>query len=66
MDVKKLREYACKAGARRDRDIAEALGISPENLSRKINGRLNFTKGDIDTARAKFRIPAKEIGIIFF
>lgn len=46
--------------------FAEALHISENSLSRKLNGKTQFKQNDITKWCALLKIPVKEAGIYFF
>lgn len=46
--------------------FADALGISPQYLSAKLNGSIDITKSDIEEWSRLLSIPMSEVGIYFF
>ena len=46
--------------------FAEAMGLNNTTLSLKINGKSEWTNGEIGTACVLLKIPIKEIPIYFF
>lgn len=49
-------------------DLAEALGISRQTFSAKLNGRngAEFTQNEIAIIKKRYKLTAKEIDSIFF
>lgn len=46
--------------------LAEALGISANTLSKKINNKAEFTQSEIDKIKKKYDLTPAEIDSIFF
>ncbi len=46
--------------------LADAIGISKCTLNAKLNGKYNFTAGEMDSICRELDIPNTEIGIYFF
>lgn len=47
-------------------NIARYLGINPATLTRKMNGKSDFTRNEIEMLRRKLSLNANEIQAIFF
>lgn len=47
-------------------DMAKALEINATTLYRKLNGRSDFTRSEIQTLRTLLKLDAKEVEDIFF
>ena len=47
-------------------NFAKALGISQNSLSRKLNGKIQFSSNDIRIWCDLLKIPLEESGIYFF
>lgn len=60
-----FRRLCAKAGFRKDYQIAKALGISPETLSRKLNGKSDFTLPEINRIRVAFSISERQAAELF-
>ena len=63
--VEEFRSICAKRGVRKDYLIAKELGMSPETLSRKLNGKLEFTLPEIKKIRARFSITEQKAGELF-
>ena len=52
----------------RNEDLAEAIGISPQRFSAKLNGTggAEFTMGEIRTIKDRYDLTAEEVNEIFF
>lgn len=46
--------------------FAEAMGITQMSLSRKFNGKTQFSSGDIKKMSELLEIPLEEAGVYFF
>ena len=55
LDVKKLNGKIAEAGFNRTK-LAAAIGIAPNTLSRKLNGKRDLTVGEIDRICTALRI----------
>ena len=49
-----------------ERDFSEALGITQMSLSRKFNGKTQFSSNDIQEMSRLLEIPLEEAGQYFF
>ena len=49
-----------------ERDFSEALGITHMSLSRKFNGKTQFSSNDIQEMSRLLEIPLEEAGQYFF
>lgn len=47
-------------------NVARFLGINAATLSRKVNGRSDFTRNEIEMLRRKLSLTADELQAIFF
>lgn len=47
-------------------DVAKIMGINLATLSRKMNGKSDFTRNEIQLFRSKLGLSAREIDYIFF
>lgn len=47
-------------------DLAEALGISYQSISKKVNGHSDFKLGEIQQIKDRYSLSAEEIDYIFF
>jgi len=47
-------------------DLAKALGISHPTFSAKLNGKGQFTQGEIQTIKERYSLTAEQIDDIFF
>lgn len=46
--------------------LANAIGISPSNLSDKINGKSSFRQDEIAKIKERYNLSAVEVDLIFF
>lgn len=46
--------------------LAKSLGISETTLSAKLNGKAEFTRGEIEKIKLRYKLSAEEIDNIFF
>lgn len=46
--------------------IAEYLGINSATLTRKMNGKSDFTRNEIEMLRKKLALTTEELQLIFF
>ncbi len=46
--------------------FAQAMKLSPQSLSKKLNGKVEFTQKEIERAIELLRIPPEEITLYFF
>lgn len=49
-----------------DRDLAAALGITPQTFSAKVNGKAEFIAGEIKIIRDRYNLTDEEVTAIFF
>ena len=49
-----------------DRTLAAALGITPQTFSAKVNGKAEFTAGEIKIIRDRYNLTDEEVTAIFF
>lgn len=66
LKIEALRMYAAKQGLRTDRQIAEALGISYQSYSRKINGHTDFSFKELCDLRDSLRLNKSQFYALFF
>lgn len=46
--------------------FAEAVGLSPITISKKLTGKIGFSSDDIETWCKLLEIPLREAGVYFF
>lgn len=46
--------------------LSEALGIQQATFSNKLNGKAEFTQGEISTIKERYDLSAERLGEIFF
>lgn len=65
MNKEKLKSVMCLNGDNQTR-LANALGISRNTLSAKINGKASFTQPEISAIKKMYKLTANEVEDIFF
>lgn len=50
----------------RDQEVAEALGMKPPTLSRKMGGHAEWSSSEIEAICELLEIPQKDVGKFFF
>lgn len=64
--LKLFHQVCAKSGYRYDYEIAEKLGITPETLSRKLNGKSGWKLEEIELFNKVFSCPNKVSNLIFY
>lgn len=62
---KNLLIYHMKTYGDTSEELANAIGINPITLRRKMNGHYEFTSGEIKTIAGRYQLSADEIVKIF-
>ena len=66
MDKKLFKSFLVKNGDTQ-KDLADALGISPSNLNAKINGAgTSFRQNEIIAIKERYHMTAEEVNAVFF
>lgn len=61
----RLREHIDRNGDSLEK-LAEALGITYQTLSKKMNEHVEFTRAEIFTIKQRYSLSAEQIDYIFF
>lgn len=60
-----LRELAAKSGCRKDKMIADKIGMDPATFSRKLSGKSSFTIPEIKLMMEAFSIKRETAALLF-
>ena len=66
MIKRNILESKMKLFGDKQEDLANAIGITPQALNRKLNERNEFTRNEIQIIVIRYRLTAEELCEIFF